>query len=52
MAGNSNLHMSRGDKTIVDMQAYHITPWSKGGKTIQDNCQMLCKDCNRRKSDV
>ena len=35
-----------------DMQADHITPWSKGGKTIQDNCQMLCADCNRRKSDI
>ncbi len=33
------------------MQADHITPWSKGGRTIADNCQMLCVDCNRRKSD-
>jgi 5-methylcytosine-specific restriction endonuclease McrA len=36
---------------IEDMEADHITPWSAGGKTIQDNCQMLCKECNRRKSD-
>jgi len=34
------------------MEADHITPWSCGGKTIPENCQMLCKDCNRRKSDV
>jgi len=34
------------------MQADHITPWSKGGKTIAENCQMLCADCNRRKSNV
>lgn len=34
------------------MQADHITPWSKGGKTVAENCQMLCADCNRRKSDV
>lgn len=34
------------------MHADHITPWSKGGKTIADNCQMLCADCNRRKRDV
>lgn len=34
------------------MQADHITPWSKGGKTTPENCQMLCADCNRRKSDV
>jgi len=37
---------------IGDMQADHITPWSKGGKTLQDNCQMLCADCNRRKSNT
>ena len=37
---------------IEEMQADHITPWSKGGKTIQENCQMLCSNCNRRKSDI
>ena len=37
---------------IKEMQADHITPWSKGGKTIAENCQMLCADCNRRKSDI
>lgn len=37
---------------IEDMQADHITPWSKGGKTTPENCQMLCVDCNRRKSDI
>ncbi|MBR5957941.1 MAG: HNH endonuclease [Salinivirgaceae bacterium] len=21
-----------------------------GGRTIAENCQMLCRDCNRRKS--
>lgn len=35
---------------IEEMQADHITPWSKGGKTIPSNCQMLCAECNRRKS--
>ncbi len=34
------------------MQADHITPWSKGGKTIASNCQMLCNDDNRKKSGV
>ncbi|MBQ9630962.1 MAG: HNH endonuclease [Treponema sp.] len=34
------------------MQADHITPWSKGGKTVAENCQMLCADCNRRKSNI
>lgn len=32
------------------MEADHITPWSQGGKTVAENCQMLCKECNRRKS--
>ena len=36
---------------IADMEADHITPWSEGGKTNDQNCQMLCKHCNRRKSN-
>ena len=36
--------------TIKEMEADHITPWSEGGKTNEDNCQMLCKTCNREKS--
>lgn len=35
---------------IYQMEADHITPWHEGGKTTEENCQMLCKDCNRRKS--
>ena len=35
---------------ISEMEADHITPWSKGGKTIATNCQMLCKPHNRIKS--
>ena len=35
---------------LKEMEADHITPWSEGGKTNEDNCQMLCKECNRRKS--
>ncbi len=34
---------------IEQMEADHITPWHLGGKTDSDNCQMLCKDCNRTK---
>lgn len=37
---------------LEEMEADHITPWSKGGKTLAENCQMLCRKCNRRKSDV
>ena len=35
---------------IEEMDADHITPWSKGGKTIIENCQLLCKEDNRRKA--
>ena len=35
---------------LSEMEADHITPWSKGGKTIQENCQMLCKKDNYEKS--
>lgn len=37
---------------INEMEADHITPWSQGGKTTSENCQMLCRDDNRRKSDI
>ena len=32
------------------MEGDHIVPWSKGGRTVIENCQMLCRDCNRHKS--
>lgn len=32
------------------MEADHIIPWHKGGKTEKENCQMLCMKCNRTKS--
>ena len=35
---------------IQEMEGDHITPWHEGGKTTAENCQMLCKECNRRKS--
>ena len=35
---------------IEQMEADHIIPWSKGGKTEKENCQMLCVKCNRAKS--
>ncbi|MBR2207361.1 MAG: DUF262 domain-containing protein [Synergistaceae bacterium] len=36
--------------SFSDMEGDHITPWSKGGKTLPENLQMLCKNCNRKKS--
>lgn len=35
---------------ISQMEADHITPWHEGGKTNASNCQMLCREDNRRKS--
>ena len=35
---------------IGQMQADHIKPWHKGGKTTADNCQMLCVDDNLKKA--
>lgn len=35
---------------ITEMEADHIDPWHDGGKTTIENCQMLCKHCNRVKS--
>ena len=36
---------------INQMEGDHIVPWSEGGKTNEDNGQMLCKHCNRNKSN-
>ena len=36
---------------IDEMEGDHILPWSKGGPTTSDNCQMLCKKCNATKSN-
>lgn len=35
---------------IEEMEGDHITPWSEGGQTVPENCQMICVECNRRKS--
>lgn len=34
---------------LKEMEADHIIPWSKGGRSIARNCQMLCRACNRKK---
>ncbi len=34
---------------LSEMEADHITPWVEGGHTNATNCQMLCRDDNRRK---
>ena len=32
-----------------EMQGDHIIPWSQGGRTVEDNRQMLCRQCNNDK---
>lgn len=34
-----------------EMDADHVSPWSKGGKSSADNCQMLCVTHNRAKGN-
>lgn len=35
---------------ISEMEADHIKPWRLGGKTTEENCQMLSQEENRKKS--
>jgi hypothetical protein len=35
----------------TDCHFDHIVPFSKGGKTVFSNCQILCSDCNLKKHD-
>lgn len=36
---------------LADMDADHVTAWSKGGATDASNCQLLCKMHNRAKGN-
>jgi len=36
---------------ITEMDADHVTAWSKGGATSIENCQVLCKTHNRAKGN-
>lgn len=36
---------------LAEMDADHVTAWSRGGETSIDNCQMLCKTHNRAKGN-
>ena len=36
---------------LTEMDADHVTAWSKGGGTNVKNCQMLCKSHNRAKGN-
>lgn len=59
LAGKSNCplcavgHAASDDKIwkLAEMEADHVSAWSKGGATSADNCQMLCKTHNRAKGN-
>lgn len=36
---------------LSEMEADHVTAWSRGGSTTAANCQMLCKTHNRAKGN-
>lgn len=36
---------------LADMDADHVSPWSRGGATTPENCEMLCKSHNRAKGN-
>ena len=46
-------HDANKDKiwAYKDMDADHVTAWSKGGSTEKENCEMLCKPHNRAKGN-
>lgn len=50
----ANSDCSKGNvvMTIDEMDADHVTAWSKGGATDPKNCQVLCRDCNQRKGNA
>ena len=37
--------------SIKECHFDHIHPFAKGGKSIIENCQLLCADCNLKKTD-
>jgi len=37
--------------TLAEMDADHVSAWSKGGATKIENCEMLCKTHNRAKGN-
>jgi hypothetical protein len=59
VAGTSNCpncvlgHAANKEKIwkMDEMEADHVAPWSTGGATTAENCQMLCKTHNRAKGN-
>lgn len=49
-ASGSNANRTR-IYLATEMEADHVTAWTKGGLTTLDNCEMLCKSHNRAKGN-
>jgi hypothetical protein len=49
-AAGSNANKARIYE-LDEMEADHVTSWSKGGKTVGKNCEMLCSTHNRAKGN-
>ena len=49
-AAGNNANRTRIYK-LSEMEADHVTAWSKGGNTEPENCEMLCKTHNRAKGN-
>ena len=41
----------KADRSRVFFQVDHIIPMSRGGKTVPENLQILCRSCNGKKGD-
>ena len=39
------------NRSRVDFQVDHIVPMNRGGKSVPENLQILCRKCNAKKSD-
>ena len=44
-------HCGLTGDTRKGFEVDHITPMNKGGKSVPENLQILCRSCNRKKSD-
>lgn len=45
------IRVFRGSKGFAQLRGDHIYPFSKGGLTIWENLQLLCAECNSKKSN-